>query len=78
MADDKSKVRSYRIPIKCIACGLHFNIYTWISDWPKLYDPHCPECGSKFSTLILGREPLTGEIHEYVQATITPQEGTHA
>lgn len=38
---------TYLHKFKCMACSLHFIIYSWNEDWPvegtRMY---CPECGS--------------------------------
>jgi hypothetical protein len=50
-----------------MACGLHFNIYSWESDWPEGHGPAtCPECGTKGQILIFACIEMQGEIFEYV------------
>lgn len=35
----------YRYPLKCMRCGLHFNVFSWNSDWTDEHYAFCPECG---------------------------------
>jgi len=38
-------------PCKCLACSLHWNVYSWREEWPNDGDVtrkpvFCPECGA--------------------------------
>lgn len=59
---------TYRYALKCMACGCHYNVYSWYDTWLKEHMPFCPECG-KQKTLSLGWEMLKGrDIYEFVGA----------
>lgn len=59
--------QTWRYGIKCLKCGLHFNVYSWIGDWlDNLKEgPACPECGQR-GAICLSREPIAGEIYQQV------------
>ena len=56
---------TYRYPHKCMACGLHFNVYSWSDRWPSEHNAYCPECGSR-NTLQFGVQELEQEIFQLV------------
>lgn len=37
------------IKCKCVACGLHFTVFSWYHRWAPRY---CPECGQTESFMI--------------------------
>ena len=37
----------YQYNLKCMACGLHFQIYSWKPNWLALHIPFCPECSAQ-------------------------------
>jgi hypothetical protein len=61
---------TYRTALKCMACGLHFNVYSWEESWLKTHvedpGPFCPECGTAGACFPLGQFPMEGQIFEYV------------
>lgn len=63
---------TFRFPIKCMSCGLHFNVYSWHQNWAKQRKPFCPECGDQ-RTFILGSEVLDTEIYEHVSTPVPPE-----
>jgi DNA-directed RNA polymerase subunit RPC12/RpoP len=64
--------QTHRFPVKCMNCGLHFNVYSWNEDWIEKHSPFCPECG-KQKALVLGHEATDTEIFQHVSA-IAPLE----
>lgn len=58
-------METYIYSIKCMACGLHYNVYSWDGDWS--HEPYCPECGRQ-SSLILKTEKTDQPIFTYVNA----------
>ena len=59
--------RSFRYPLKCMKCGLHFNVYSWNEEWTSNAPRYCPECG-KPGAFPLGVEELDKEIYQNVSA----------
>lgn len=60
---------TYRFPIKCLGCGLHYNVYSWSDNWSHKYDPHCPECGRQKS-LVMGVVKENKEIYNFVGGVV--------
>lgn len=61
--------------LKCMACGLHYIVYSDIHNDrdPKLY--HCPECGTQGSALLLRREQHEGAwVFQFVPGPSKAQE----
>jgi hypothetical protein len=49
------------VGLKCMECGLHFQVFSWFQNWPegtgpthrsKKEGPFCPECGQNGRFLI--------------------------
>lgn len=62
---------TYRYPLKCLKCGVHFNVYSWHGDWLQNQGRKrfCPECGEP-GAFALGSEALDSEIFEHVSAVV--------
>ena len=56
---------TYIYKLKCRACGLHFNVYSWVSDWTTNRIAFCPECGLA-AALLLTSETSERPIYEFV------------
>ncbi len=62
---------SFNHPIKCMACGLHFTVWSWSETWPNREDEDeerpifCPECGGQ-KHIKWEPESSSLEIFEYV------------
>jgi len=63
-------METYRYNLKCLACSLHYQVYSWKKDWCKEAfnkdKVYCPECSKKGTSFCLGIDKLEGEICEYV------------
>lgn len=56
--------KTYVYSVKCLACALHFNVYSWRKDW--MATGGCPECGTKGDFLTWEPELVENEIYELV------------
>lgn len=63
-------MKTYIYDIKCLACGLHFKVFSWNEDWwataKKANGPHCPECGKASHTFPLRVMQTDDEIYMHV------------
>ena len=51
--DREGETFEYRI--KCMNCGLHYSVYSWVGEWHSDKDGgYCPECGRKGGKLVHG------------------------
>jgi DNA-directed RNA polymerase subunit RPC12/RpoP len=58
---------------KCMACDLHFNIYSWNEHWDSEHECHCPECPNQHCLTLHHRES-DDEIFMFVPGfSSTPQ-----
>lgn len=55
----------YEIPVKCMACSLHFTIWSETDLW-KAEEICCPECGVRGSKMIWKGKPIEGFIFQKV------------
>lgn len=65
---------SDRIAVKCMKCGLHFNIHTWYPNKHTHETIHCPECGchgDNAAFLIWPTSKEKDHIFNFVPGTIT-------
>jgi len=60
---------TYRTAMKCLHCGVHFNVYSWDKGWANLHQDarYCPECGAHPS-FALGEFEEEGFIFQYVSS----------
>lgn len=80
----EQQYKATEIGVKCMACSLHFTIWSWYSDRHKASTIYCPECGQhegKFliykgdGTLLIftkvpGNLPLVEVMgHEFIPST---------
>jgi hypothetical protein len=66
------------IQLKCLACGLHFKVYSFFANWPegaaelhpgnKQEGPFCPECGQN-ERFLIERETSEKFIFQHVGFT---------
>lgn len=60
----------YRYPHKCMACSLHYVVYSWNENWNDRH-AYCPECGKK-GGFCLGVERMENdEIYNHVGGVVT-------
>jgi hypothetical protein len=56
--------------LKCLSCGLHYQVYSWNDKWDLEHRPHCPECAEQRSWLIARDAYPDKEIYEFVPGGI--------
>ena len=63
-----------RLKAKCLACNLHFVVYSERPEQHSRESLHCPECGQHRSQFLTWRDEDSGEIREEVPglASLTP------
>lgn len=63
-----------RLKAKCLACHLHFVVYTWDRERHSRQTLHCPECGQHAANFLTWSDNDAGEISDEVPGTsaITP------
>ena len=62
--EDSAKTVVYSV--KCMKCGLHFNVYTWYPDKHSRMSMHCPECGQNDGKFILWKSEIDEPIFTQV------------
>jgi DNA-directed RNA polymerase subunit RPC12/RpoP len=58
-------VATYEFPCKCMACGLHYTIWSW-EDSRSNGSVFCPECGSENRSLMFPVKQHADEIFHHV------------
>src|SRR5262245_2913911 len=61
VAED-SGADSYEHRIKCMACGLHYSVFSYDEDWASQRDGgSCPECGTRGRKMAWGPVTMTAD-----------------
>jgi predicted nucleic acid-binding Zn ribbon protein len=60
--------QTYIYSLKCLQCGVHYQVYSWFPDWLHRHAPYCPECGGSYRQLAMKRETSPKFIFEFVSA----------
>lgn len=65
---------TYIVKIKCMACGLHYQVFSWSENWHVKHGEQsfCPECGIKGRKLVCQPEETEQQIFELVPGTSSP------
>lgn len=61
---------TFAFPIKCMACSLHFIVYSWHEDFIETRFRFCPECGED-SVFIVFKEEKEEQIYQFVPGKAT-------
>lgn len=60
--DEEASIANYEHRIKCMACGLHYSVYSYDRDWAEQRDGgSCPECGVRGRKIAWGPVTMTDE-----------------